>query len=349
MAHDILGNMYAGSQSAWHRLGIVDPALTSATQAVMRAGMDYSIYKIPARFELPDGTVIPSDSVYGLLREPVAADPQWRTLGTCGSGYDYWQNTDVADRIDLLAEQTGWKFATAGVLQQGATIFICLDMGNATIAGEDTSRFFSFIETRDGKTTARGIVSRVRIVCQNTLNLALKRASSRLDIAHRAQYKSDTDWAMSVVAEAEKQGNSVDTALNALAEVQCNDELFSDMLSDVVPMPTMPKLLTMPNLTGKMAERRKQAEYIYTSKLNTIGRMRDQLTANWHEINDTIRPDLRGTGWAAFQAVTQYTTHQHGSLGERGRKMSEASRAEWDLLGEGQAMRDAAYTALSGL
>lgn len=348
MAHDILGNMYASDRSAWHRLGYIDPALVSARVAIDKAGMNYSILKIPAMFTAPDGTQVES-GVWGLVREPVAVDAVWRHLGTCGDGYDYWQNHEIADRVDMLSAQTGWKFTTCGVLERGATLFICLDMAQGSIAGEDVDRFFTFVERRNGLQSAKGFVSRIRTVCQNTLNLGIRSASSQMDIAHRAQFKVESDWMMNVISSAERAGHNIDAALNALAEIRIDHDSFSDMLNAAMPMPTMPRILTMPNLTGSMRARAEAAERVYATQSRKAELARDRIIANYAEINTEIDTNLRDTGWAAYQSVTQYTTHQHGTmLTGRGKRMTPQGRADWDLFGEGQRVRDAAYNSLIG-
>jgi phage/plasmid-like protein (TIGR03299 family) len=345
MAADILGEMYAGVQSAWHKLGIVDPTLVTSRAAIAVGGMDYQIYKQPLMATAPDGTSI-EVPLFGLMREPVAADYAWRMLGTCGGEYDFWQNRDVADRVDQLIDETGWKFAAAGVLKNGATIFICLEMPGYNVKGDPIARFFVYNETRDGKTRSAAIVSDMRVVCSNTLDAATRRASGLVKIKHHSDYKTDADWTMNIIAEANKSGNSVTEAMNALAEVQMTDDLFTDMLDACVPMPKMPNLMTMPNLSGRMKEKRDAAEYVYTMKLATASKVRDQIIKNYNT-NTDIPANLVNTGWSAYQAVTHYTTHQHGTLGQRGKKMSSMARAEYDVMGDGVVMRNAAYDALT--
>lgn len=345
MAHDILTNMYAGTESAWHRLGIVDPTLTSAVSAISVGGMDYQIHKMPLSATTDDGVIIPFDQ-YGLVRAHTKFDPSYVSLGTCGKDYDFWQNSEIADRIDMLSDETGWKFSTAGVLGKGETLFITLSVKQWGVKGDPIQRYFSYIETRNGKTMANALMSDTRIVCRNTLNIALKDASSKIGIRHHSEYKLDADWIMAMISEAERAGMNIDQAMNALAEISISDNAFSAMMDSVMPMPAMPKIMTMPNLTGRMKEKRDSAEYVYTQKVNKVNVGRNAMVANW-VASDDIPSNLQGTAWAAYQAVTQYTSHQHGTFGARGKKMTEQNRAEWDLFGDGVSMRNAAYVALT--
>lgn len=346
MAHNILDGMYAGKQSAWHKLGIVGE-FENSRDAIKRGGMEFEIHKMPLYANTPDGDYV-NMQTFGLVRGPTVNDPSYVGLGTCGADYDYFQNMEIADRIDMLTEQTGWKFATAGVLGKGETIFICLDAGYTTIAGDDVARFFTYCETRDGKTKSRIFNGRMRVVCSNTLEAGWGAADGRVSVRHHTAYKSDADWIMDMVAEANKRGMSMDRVLNDLATIQMDAESFTDLLSEVSPMPTMPNLLTMPNLTGPMKERQERAEYIYQMKVGKVAAIRSAIADVYSDSSD-VQPDQRGTAWAAYNAVTHYTTHIAGTLAQRGRKASDKSRAESDLFGEGLAMRNAALKFFADL
>lgn len=344
MAHNILGNQFAGTESAWHRLGINDATILSAMEAVTRGGMDWDIIKHPLSANMPNGLVILTD-YYGLIRPPVAGSDEWITLGTCGKDYSFWQNAEVARMIDLLSDKTGWKFSTAGILDNGATIFICLEATTYSIMGDEVKQFFVYKETRNGLRSSAAIMSNIRVVCQNTLDLATRSATGMIKLKHHSDYKSDSEWAMDLMAEAQRTGQNVSAAMKRLAEIKVDDETFTGMLADVAPMPSMPRILTMQALTGRMKEKREAAEYAYTMATNKAMANRNQITANWVDASD-IPANLVGTAWHGYQAVTGFTSHQYGTLGTRGRKMGDSARALWDLT-EGTKMRSAAYEYLT--
>lgn len=340
---------YAGTQSAWHNLGTVRP-FGSAIEAVNESDMTWAIHKLPATYQMPDGKIVVDDSAYALWREPTIIDDTWVRLSRnlVSPDYSFMQNVDVANSVDFLAESTGWRFATCAALGNGETFFVCLDMGESELVGETFRRYFTFGENRNGARSAIGYVSRIRAVCSNTYNLGIRTASSRMDIAHRAAMKIEADELMTIVSEAHKAGASIDKAIEVLAEINIDAVQFSDMLGATAPMPTMPKIMTMPNLTGTFAEKRRSAEYIYDQKVRTVGKMRDSIITEWNRSNDELPAHLHGTAYAAFNAVTEYVTHRHGTMNSRGQSMSASNRAEWDLMGDGAKMRDNAYLALTG-
>lgn len=341
MAPNILAENFAAVKSAWHRLGSIG-AYASATEGMLAANMNWRIYKQPLFAHAPDGTATPTEA-FGLMREPIIGDATWRFLGACSSKYDFWQNADMADRVDLLSEQTGWKFETIGALGDGDRLFISLAMGDNTINGNGVKNFFTMIERRDGKSSAQAIVSPVCVVCQNTLNMATKAASGELKIRHDAEFKNTADWALSVVADAQRANNNVSEALTAMGEITFSSDDFITLLDAILPVPTMPKIMTMPNLTGRMAEKRDRAEYVYAAKTAHVNRARTTIAGHYDNGVDLEDNRYCGTGWAAYQAVTRYVTHDYGKRdGGRGRTMSDESRAHADLFGDGATIRNAA-------
>lgn len=345
MAHEIHGEMFVGAQSAWHNLGIVDPDLQRASDAIVAGSMDYTIHKVPLSAVMPGGVVIPFDS-HGLVRGPTVHDNSYASLGTCSADYAFLQNTELAHLVDVLQDKTGWGFSTAGVLGNGDRVFFCLEMEPYQVAGDEVQRYFGLLETRNGKASSRVFNSRVRVVCRNTCDLALQQATGKASIKHYSSYRDELEWVMQIIADVSRSGASIDAALSQLAEIQIDDEVFVNMLDAVSPEPSMPNIMRMLNPAGKMKEKADRAEYVYNLKLEASKRTREAIIGNYNAAND-IPEAARGTAWHAFQAVTHYTTHTHGSLGSRGRKATPANRAEFDLFGDGAMMRNAAYAALT--
>jgi len=348
MPDDILaGRMFVATESAWHNLGRVDSTMESFTKAVESVdGMSFDIHKIPLTATMPNGMVIDTGG-YGLFRDPIDSD-EYAYLGNCGKDYEYWQNTQLANELDSLAAATGWRFSTAGIIHNGATMFGTLDMGDYQIRGDDFSRYFSYIESRDGKTASSAIASNVKIVCKNTHDLALKNANSRLTIRHHGGYRNVAQWALELIAQANAAHAEMMQAIENLFSVSVSDDDFTNILNIVCPMPTMPNLLRSGMKDKIDSVKRESIEYIYQNKIEATNRVKNQLTQNWVMAFGVQEAHL-GSGYHAFQAVTEYGSNQHGTLGSRGRKMDEHARAGYDLLGDGLAMRNSAYSAIMDL
>lgn len=348
MAPGILGQQFVGTESAWHILGKVRPTCVSATEAVNEGGMAYDIVKAPLAATLPDGSSVATEN-YALMRAPNADDSGWAYLGVCSEDYSFWQNVEIAEMVDSLIHTTGWKFSTAGALDKGATLFICLKADSFSVKGDEISEYFTYAETRNGKTSSNAIVSPIRVVCTNTLNVATNSASSLIPMRHHGTYKDISKFIMTMIGEAAKSKQGLRDAMTALASITVNDEIVNAMVMEAVPLPSVPDILKLPKerLEGRMVETAKRAEYTYTTQINSTNALRTQIVNRY--VNSPDIPDnspIAGTAWHAYNAVAHVTTHDMGTLGTRGGKASPESRAKADLFGDGLAMRNKAFKFL---
>ena len=348
MPSGILGQQFVGVESAWHVLGKVRPNCISAKEAVNEGGMAYDIVKAPLAATLPDGNSVATEN-YALMRAPNPDDPNWAYLGVCSQDYSFWQNVEIAEMVDSLIDTTGWKFSTAGALDKGATLFICLKADSFSVRGDEVTEYFTYAETRNGKTSSNAIVSPIRVVCRNTLNVATDRASSLIPMRHHGTYKDISKFVMSMIGEAAKSRDSLREAMNALAGITVNDDLVNAMVMETVPLPTVPDILKLPKerLEGRMIETAKRAEYTYTTMVNSTNALRTQIVNRY--VNSPDIPDnspIAGTAWHCYNAVAHVTTHDMGTLGTRGGKASPESRAKADIFGDGLGMRNRAFKFL---
>jgi hypothetical protein len=137
-------------------------------------------------------------------------------------------------------------------------------------------------------------------------------------------------------------------AIDNLFNIAVSDDDFVNILNIICPMPTMPNLLKSGMRDKIDPVKRESVEYIYTQKCESVTRVKNQLTQNW-VIAFGVQESHLGSGYHAYQAVTEYGSNQHGTLGSRGRKMDSHARASYDLLGDGLTMRNAAYSAIMDL
>lgn len=285
---------------------------------------------------------------YGLIRPPVEGDNNYVMLGTCSDSYEYNQNREIAALVDILIDRSGWELSTVGVINKGSTIFFSLGMPDFRIGFDEFSSFFAYSENRNGRDASSAMVTPVKIVCRNTHALAIKRANAHLRIPHHRGYKDMSAWCLDLIADAHASRNAMIEALNELMGIRVTDAEYGTIVERIVPLPTMPKILAT-GLAGKVdKEKLDKVQYMYDVKANAARVVRKQLIDNYEAGVDTM-PNLLGTGWHAFQAITHYVSNQHGTLGSRGRKATEASRAEYDLLGAGMDLRNAAYNAIIDL
>jgi len=178
---------FVGRQPAWHRLGIVvDHALTP--QEARKLAFDWE----PEPVTLINGqTFEPVTSHKAIVR----SDNQ-QQLGIVGETYGILGN----DVITELAQATGLNVSTAGALGVGERVWMLLEAEQDTksFGGDEHHRYIWICTSHDGSGSLTARPTNVRVVCQNTWQLALSRSGRKeVNIRH-------TSNAMNYVAEAKR-------------------------------------------------------------------------------------------------------------------------------------------------
>ena len=119
-----------------------------------------------------DGTKVAGE--FATVRQDTAA------VGVVGNNYRVFQNAEAFDFFDALVADKLAMYETAGSLKGGKRRSFCASIPKELrAAGDDVvNPYVLLTNTHDGSGTLRMLPTSVRVVCQNTLNLALGRANS---------------------------------------------------------------------------------------------------------------------------------------------------------------------------
>lgn len=125
------------------------------------------------------------------------------TLGVVGTGYGVVQNSKAFEFIDIITsgELGGEQKAvieTAGILNGGARMYISAKMPSSLYIGEDKndsiSDYIVFTNTHDGTGGVMAFFTPVRVICQNTLNFAIKTTKNKLVFKHTSMVNTRLDF-----------------------------------------------------------------------------------------------------------------------------------------------------------
>ena len=175
-------NMFYVRKAPWHGLGTrVNEALASK-EALRIAGLDWRVLQEP---------------IYTGMDERVEGykanirDSDRKVLGVVTDRYKVIQNEEAfAFTDELLGE--GVRYETAGSLQGGKKVWLLAHMPHEyIITGERISPYLLFSNTHDGSGAIRVALTPIRIVCQNTLNLALSTAKRSWSMIHTGDAPED--------------------------------------------------------------------------------------------------------------------------------------------------------------
>jgi phage/plasmid-like protein (TIGR03299 family) len=182
-------SFYSLKVRPWHDLGrIVDEALTP-DEVVKSANLDYQVQLAPIRAHIDNGWITPEiANTFATYRTD-----NNHVLGVVGKRYEVVQNAAAVDFIynvcksGVVYQPDDVIIETAGVLGSGERIFMTAKLPGFNILNDSSvDSYILFTNSFDGSGAVEALFTNTRVVCNNTLNIALRNAGSknRISIRH---------------------------------------------------------------------------------------------------------------------------------------------------------------------
>lgn len=245
MAHNLNYNsekrkhsFFSVREKAWHNLGTVIENYPTSAEALLYAGLDYTVEKRPL-FTL--GTH--SDSIfnnpdYDSLTENVNAQilvPDYystlrtdtqEVLGVVGKDYHVVQNVEAFSFFDsIVSSGDGVHYETAGALGKGEKVFITAKLPDYIRVGRDDllEQYIFLTTSHDGFGSITASFTPVRIVCQNTLNAALQNCTNTVKIRHTVNANERLKQAHQLMGISNLFAKEIGEIFNHWAKVRVTD------------------------------------------------------------------------------------------------------------------------------
>ena len=220
-------SMFYVKEKPWHGLGrMVQEAPTSA-DALRLAGLDWKVEPKPIYYEV--------DGIFGKTMTPIPGfvantrDSDGAVLGVVTDAYKIVQNVDAFAFTDNIIGGDV-RYETAGSLADGKRIWLLARLPETEIVGDKVEQYLVFTNTFDGSGSVRVSCTPIRVVCQNTLNVALSTAKRSWSIRHTANIETRMKEAHDALQLA---GDYID-ALSRKAEKMATQHLSDYELDKLV-------------------------------------------------------------------------------------------------------------------
>lgn len=202
-------------ERAWHGLGQVFDRPLTVVEALENSRADYEVALQPLVAITPEindmiarGEMINPDMLLDLFVENRKATMRMdknKVLGVVSDSYGVVQNADAFKFIDTLvtgqldSRKDTPVIETAGVLGNGERVFVTAkfpEQIRLDNSGNDmVDMYMTFTTSHDGNGAVRCLVTPVRVVCNNTLNMAMKECSGKLFLKHTSGINKRLDLA----------------------------------------------------------------------------------------------------------------------------------------------------------
>ena len=302
-------SMFYVRETPWHGLGTKVLEAPASKDALQLAGLNWRVMQEPiytAMEELVDGY------------KANVRDSDRKVLGVVTDRYRVIQNDEAFAFTDgLLGE--GVKYKTAGSLQGGRKVWLLAHMPHEyIISGERISPYLLFSNTHDGSGAIKVALTPIRVVCQNTLNLALANAKRSWSMIHTGDIKEKMQEAKDTLFLAENYMDELGKEFEALRMKKLTDKQVMEYIEILLPIED-----------GSTPQQEKNMK-----------RLREDMKIRYFDA-----PDLQGVGKNAYRfvnAVSDFATHA-----EPLRKTANYKENLFSRTVDGNPMIDKAYQMVS--
>ena len=212
--------MFSVREKPWHGLGKIVMEAPGSKEALKLAGLDWKVVQQPI---FTDHGMI--DGYKANIR---STDNE--VLGVVSDRYKVIQNTDAFSFTDELLGE-GVRYETAGSLQRGKKVWLLARLPKEfIIAGDRISPYLVFSNTHDGSGAVRVAVTPVRVVCNNTLNLALDTAKRSFSMVHTGDVKGKVQEAKQTLFMADRYMEKLGAEFERLRKQKITDRRVKDKL-----------------------------------------------------------------------------------------------------------------------
>ena len=295
MAHDLEtqnGKVSFASfrEPAWHGLGTVFTEEKTTSEMLAAASLNNWDVRL---LDMAIPTSLTSDKEYQyVVRTNPTENSQTDVLGIVGERYHVLQNEDLFSFGDNILDGGG-RWETAGSIRGGRVVFGALALERETILDPsgvaDKVKTYLLINTsHDGSIAIQASITPVRVVCANTLNLALGGVSRKKNkgikhsfkIRHTQTANGKVQIARETLGLANAYMDEFDVMAKAMIEKEVNAIDFNNIILAAYPKPES-------DLKGSNKK--------WENKINTIN---DIYTGEYNGM-------IAGNAWGAFNALTE--------------------------------------------
>ena len=269
-------SMFYTRIAPWHGLGVRVEEAQDSEEALEQSGLNWTVIQRP----IMTSTYTPIPGYKANIRQN-----DERVLGVVTDRYKVVQNHEAFAFTDALLGE-GVRYETAGSLNDGKKIWLLAKLPDKYfLEGEEIEPYLVFSNTHDGSGAIKVAMTPIRIVCQNTLNLALSSAKRIWTTIHVGNLANKMDEAHCTLSLAHNYMGKLGAEFHKLNKMKIPDSKVIEYIEMLLPMDENPTDLHR----------------------NNVNRIREDLKMRYFDA-----PDLRHINKSAYRfvcAVSDFATH----------------------------------------
>lgn len=298
-------SMFYTREKPWHGLGIMVAEAPNSKDALRLAGLNWKVLQEPVYTEN-------KELIQGYKANVRNSDR--KVLGVVTDRYKVIQNEEAFAFTDALLGD-GVRYETAGSLQEGRRVWMLARLPREfIIGGERISPYMVFSNTHDGSGAVKTALTPIRVVCNNTLNLALRTAKRSWSMIHTGDISGKIEEAKNTLLLADEYMTALGQEFENLRKIKLSERQVQDYIKILLPM---------------------EENYTLQQKRG-IEKLREDMRMRYFDAPDL--KDVGNNGYRFVNAVSDFATHSTPR-----RKTANYKENIFARTADGNPMIDRAY------
>lgn len=314
MSHEV-ESMFSVKEVPWHGLGKIVAEAPNITEAIKLAGLDWNVKMMP--LQTVEGAV-------PVQRRAIVRETDNRVYGVVGKDYHPLQNSEAFDWFTPFLDSGECTLQTAGSLRQGEKVWVLAKLNRDPMEiapGDVVDKYLLLSNGHNGFTAATAASTPIRVVCANTLQMAMTSKDSKIIRAsHFSNVKANLEKIREIINTANGNFEATAEQYRALAKRRVSSKDVADYVKIV--------FFSQKDMTERRESR--------------LVEMTNTITELFESGRGNDMAGVRGTAWALYNGVTEYLSYEAGKsqdtrldslwFGSNGRKNAKAFSAAMDLV-----------------
>ena len=219
--------MFYTREKPWHGLGTMVAEAPNSKDALRLAGLNWKVLQEPVYTEN-------EELIQGYKAN--VRDTDRKVLGVVTDRYKVIQNEEAFAFTDTLLGE-GVRYETAGSLQEGRRVWMLARLPREfIIGGERISPYMVFSNIHDGSGAVKTALTPIRVVCNNTLNLALRTAKRSWSMIHTGDISGKIEEAKNTLLLADEYMTALGQEFEDLRKIKLSEKQVLDYIKILLPM-----------------------------------------------------------------------------------------------------------------
>lgn len=302
--------VYVG-EVPWHSLGKRFTKYLTVAEALVEARANYLVEKWPMTYVDPhttDMVAYEADNIFATVRTDTKD-----AVGFVGRDYTIVQNEVAFNFLNPILDSKAGIIETMGVLGNGSMAWALIRLPEMIVVNkkDEIGKYVLVFNGFNGKQKIRAKYTPIRVVCENTLNMALKGIDTEVAIRHTTNAEMALAEAHKVMGMARAVSQAIEPIYQRMAITKLTDKQLLDYVATLIPIDEDAKRSTRKdNIRGEIMR-------LYEAGAGASF--------------------SRGTLWGAFNAVTEYVDHMYSG------KSAPEKRLQAIWFGAGETLKVNAF------